>query len=255
MHTSRIALALLLFCSGPLFAKAPAAYHYLPPDTINLRAVLPDPPAPGSPANNADLRAVLAYQVLRKPAQVARIDSEEDLTPASFAGVFGPWFTRENLPLTFTLLDNASADARAISASAKDLWRRPRPPLQSRAIHPAGPVPPSGSYPSFHALRGALWAKILAEIEPDLKSRILVRGRQIGEDRVIAGVHFPTDVAAGQKLGFLLADDFLKNPAFQRDLARVRVELATARPRSASWFSKHGRVDDPFLGPAFAAWQ
>jgi hypothetical protein len=206
--------------------------------------VLGGPPAPGSPENQADIQAVLARQQTRTPTQIARARSEEELTPAAFADVFGSWFTPDNLPLTFALLNNAADDARSIASSAKHLWQRPRPPLQDSAIHPVVSVPSSYSYPSLHATRGVLWAAILAQLAPDLKARILARGYQIGEDRIIAGVHFPTDVAAGQKLGQTLADLLLKNPRFQYDLSLAQTEFSYARPKSAQSFSEPGRVFD-----------
>lgn len=246
MSPTRIALALLLFWCSAIFAKAPAAYHYLPPDSVNLSSLLSGPPAPGSPENQPDMRAVLALQQSRTPAQIARARSEEDLTPAAFADVFGPWFNPQTLPLTFGLLNNASDDAHSIAASAKHLWIRPRPPLQDPAIHPIVPVPATYSYPSFHATRGALWAAILAQLAPALKDRIIARGDEIGKDRIIAGVHFPTDVAAGQKLGRRLAELFLKNPTFQHDLARAKAELSGARSKSPAFFFNSGPIfDDP----------
>ena len=42
-----------------------------------------------------------------------------------------------------------------------------------------------------------VWATILVEIYPDQKEAILARGRQIGTDRSIAGMHWPSDVVAG----------------------------------------------------------
>jgi hypothetical protein len=234
MNPARLSLALLLFSSGALFAKAPATYHYLPPDSVNVQSILSGPPAPGSPENEADINMVLAVQNARTQEKVARARSEEDLSPAAFANIIGTWFTPDNLPLTFALLDNAAADSENISNSAKDFWHRPRPPLQNHDIHPLFTLPTSPSYPSGHATRGALWSVILAKLAPDLSQPILTRGIQIGADRVIAGVHFPTDVAAGQKLGRTLAALLLQNPKFQRDLARAQSEFTHARPKTLS---------------------
>jgi acid phosphatase (class A) len=234
MNPARIALALLLFSCGGLFAKAPVAFHYLAPDSVSLPALLPAPPAPGSPENKADILGVLFVQQSRTPEDVARARSEETLSPAAFANVLGSWFTPARLPLTFALLQDAGSDAESISAAAKELWHRPRPPLQDAGIHPALTLPASPSYPSGHAMRGALWAVILAKLAPDLQDRILARGAQIGEDRVIGGVHFPTDRDAGQKLGSTLAARLLANPAFQRDLALAEAEFSGARPMPTS---------------------
>jgi hypothetical protein len=242
MTPVRIALSLVFFWSGLVFAKAPAACHYLAPGAVNLSSLLSGPPAAGSPENRADIQAVLARQQTRSAAEISRARSEDDLTPAAFANVFGGWFNVQKLPLTFALLNNAADDAHSIAASAKHLWQRPRPPLQDADIHPIVPLPGTASYPSFHATRGVLWAVILGQLAPDLKDRILARGAQIGEDRIIAGVHFPTDVAAGQKLGRRLADLLLKSPSFQHDLRSAKAEFSSARPISRASFSNLDRI-------------
>jgi hypothetical protein len=234
MNSARIAIALLLFYSGPLFAKAPAAFHYLAPDSLDVKSLLSGPPAPDSPENRADIQAVLSRQKTRTPADIARARSEETLSPAAFADVLGTGFTPDKFPLTFALLNDATTDADSISSAAKQLWHRPRPPLQDHDIHPVVPVPANASYPSGHATRGALWSIILAQLAPELKDRLLARGAQIGQDRIVGGVHFPTDVAAGQKLGRALAKRFLENPKFQTDLERAEAEFASVRPNSAA---------------------
>ena len=50
-----------------------------------------------------------------------------------------------------------------------------------------------------------LFAEVLAEIYPDQRDALLARGRQIGFDRIIGGVHYPSDVVAGAALGTLVA--------------------------------------------------
>jgi membrane-associated phospholipid phosphatase len=240
MSPARISLVLLLFLAGPLFAEAPASFHYLPPDSVDVVALLGNPPTPGTRANKVDVQAVLDRQHDRTPFQVARARSEATLTPAAFSDVMGPWFTAENLPITFQLLNDAGSDAETISHAAKSAWARPRPPLQDSAIHPVIDLPASPAYPSGHATRGALWAAILSQLAPDLKAAILFRGVQIGEDRVIAGVHFPTDVSAGRKLGRYIAGFMLANPHFQSDLDRARTEMANARAHPGALLMRAG---------------
>jgi hypothetical protein len=234
MNQVRLLLTFLLLIPAAAFAKAPL-FHYLPPDAVDVRTFLSGPPAPGSPENNADLRAVLARQQSRTPSEIARARSEATFTPAAFGTVLGKGFTDANYPITFALLNAAGSDAELISESTKNFWKRPRPPLQDHAIHPVIPCPTSFSYPSGHAMRGALWSAILAELVPSHKTALLARGAQVGEDRIIAGVHFPTDVAAGQKLGRYLATRFFASPTFQRDLARARVECSASKEFAESF--------------------
>ncbi|SDU16509.1 acid phosphatase/acid phosphatase (class A) [Verrucomicrobium sp. GAS474] len=229
----RLLLLSLLFLLplAPLPAKESKPV-YLDPATVDI-AILGNPPADGSAETRAEIETLLAFQQSRTPAEVARATAEIDYDPAAFfSGVLDPaWFNAKTLPLTFALLEAVKADSKNVTAQGKSLWKRPRPPLQDSRLHPACPLPDSASYPSSHAALGITWARILSEALPDLKNTLLERGTLAGKDRNLLGVHFPSDVAAGQKLGLVLADRFLALPAFQADLAKVKTEIEAARPQ------------------------
>ena len=56
----------------------------------------------------------------------------------------------------------------------------------------------------------------------------MTRGKLMGDDRVIAGMHFPSDVAAGQKLGGAIAKKLMENPVFQKSLQDAKDECTKA---------------------------
>ena len=113
---------------------------------------------------------------------------------------------------------------------AKDHWKRPRPFVAdaARFTEPGDPEK-TPSYPSAHSTRGTLFALILAEIFPQHRAAILAKGRLIGWTRVEIGVHTPLDIYAGRVLGQAMAEAFLRDPAFQADLAAVKAEVAAAQ--------------------------
>ena len=86
-----------------------------------------------------------------------------------------------------------------------------------------------GNYPSGHSTRATLYAEVLAEVFPDQRQELLERGREIGWDRVIAGVHYPSDVSAGRVLGHELRRQMLANEALQERMNTVKAELAKAK--------------------------
>ena len=200
----------------------------------SLKKILGTFPAPESPESKADIDTLLKLQSARTPEQIARCASEVDLKLEAFAPIFGPWFDAKNLPITAALLKKATNDAKFAFNAAKDSYARPRPPLIDNRIQPCIELPKSAAYPSGHTTIGVSWSLILAELAPDLRKELLARGNEIGKDREIAGVHYPTDVKAGRKLGHELVKRFLKNPEFQSDLAKAKLELTEARHAAAA---------------------
>ena len=117
----------------------------------------------------------------------------------------GPWFTAEHCPQTAALFANLDAESKYFTNLGKDHWKRQRPPYADERLQPIVKLDTEPSYPSGHSTRGMLFAEVLAEIYPDQRDALLARGRQIGFDRVIGGVHYPSDIYAGRVLGHNLA--------------------------------------------------
>jgi acid phosphatase (class A) len=143
------------------------------------------------------------------------------------AEVLGPWFTKENLPLTAKLLRRVYEDARLVNDRAKNLNARPRPPLADPHIRPCVRLPATPSYPSGHSTNAFVWAGVLSELFPEKRADLTAWAHRYAWGRIIAGVHFPSDDVAGRVLAAALLKEFLKSPVFQADLERARNE---ARP-------------------------
>lgn len=214
-------------CTAPTPAKPSATsehLNYLPPKAVDLEKLLPKPSENRSPISKGEGDLMIAIQAQSSSAAKERAKGEESLTPWTFADVLGPGFTKEKMPLTAALLDKVEQDTHASSDEAKRLWDRTRPPKQDARVTPFLKVPGNASYPSGHATRAMVWARILGALDPAHKDALRERARLVALDRVIAGVHYPTDVAAGMALGDALADQFLASPAFQADLAKAKAE-------------------------------
>ena len=107
---------------------------------------------------------------------------------------------------------------------SKGKYDLPRPFVVNDAVHPVTDPRPVASYPSGHAIRAIVYARLLAEIFPDDKQALMDLARQIGYGRVTAGVHYPIDVSFGQKLGDAFADVVVQQPAFKEAIKRIRGE-------------------------------
>jgi acid phosphatase (class A) len=220
--------ALLLFALT-LHAKETDKPTYIDPATVDIKALLPAPP--DAAATKLEIDVLLHKQQTRTPGEIARAKSEAHVDISIFKKMFGPWFIKEKLPVTTSFLTKVSGDTRFFSDEAKDLWQRPRPPLQDPRIHPIVDLPKNSSYPSGHSTWATTMAFVLSQLAPDLKNKLVARGEQIGDDREIAGVHFPSDVTAGRTFGKILFDRMSANPQFQADLAAAKAEFSAVRPK------------------------
>jgi membrane-associated phospholipid phosphatase len=158
---------------------------------------------------------------------VTRAKTENHLTPVAFQTVLGSNFTVANYPTVFELLADAEQDAGGFINKGKKYFARPRPIEVDSRVQPVVDTGRERCYPSGHATRGAMWAAILSEIAPDEKARLVVRGQEIGWDRVIAGAHFPSDVYAGQVLGKALAQAMLGSEKFRERLETAKKEYSS----------------------------
>ncbi|MFE7116063.1 phosphatase PAP2 family protein, partial [Streptomyces sp. NPDC057654] len=96
------------------------------------------------------------------------------------------------------------AAAHLVSMGAKRLVRRPRPPLTGRRaplVRTAG----RHSFPSSHAASSVAAAVAFAALAPMTRRYVPVAAAAMCASRLLTGVHYPTDVAAGALLGGLTA--------------------------------------------------
>lgn len=225
-------LALLpLPAAEPLMSAAPAGPpRFVDPWKFDFAALLPPPPAPDSAAGRADLAAVLAAQAARTPADLAWVETVDRDQVFNLAPELGAWFQAARLPRTEAFFRELTREIRAFERAAKVAHPRERPWTVDARVRPCVPLPASGSYPSGTALQAGVWAELLAEAFPAAAEALRARARRAGEARVVAGVHFPSDVAAGAALVAPFLAACRQAPEFRGEWAAVRAELAAAAP-------------------------
>jgi acid phosphatase (class A) len=236
MKLRSIIFLLLLFTIKAALARDEAT-SYFDHTTVDPVKLLPGPPSASSQESRDELALMLSIQEKRTKADIARCQSEVKLKVDSFQGVFGTWFTEKNLPRLAKLFAAIEKDSKRVSDASKNTFRRPRPEREDSHIHVPIDDETTFSYPSGHATRGILYALILAELSPEHRQALLDRGREIGWDRVVAGLHHPSDIMAGRVLGQALAEWLLADPRFKPELAELKAEFdatqVAAQPRPA----------------------
>lgn len=202
-------LLLLMGLAGFAQTPAPVTQPVASPEWI---AFLGPFPAVDSDEGKADLAILLWHQRTRTPVDIQRAASEVKLTMEAYATASGRALNAAQFPKTAALIDKVGKDTKAVTDSLKKHFLRPRPYLTDGRVQPAIERETSPSYPSGHATRGLIFGIILGELAPERRETLLTAGRQVGVDRVIGGVHYPSDIEAGQRLALRLATAWLADP-------------------------------------------
>jgi acid phosphatase (class A) len=71
-------------------------------------------------------------------------------------------------------------------------------------------------------------AVLLGVMVPEQRAALLERGSAYAQNRVVGGVHYPTDVEAGCTGGKIVAAVLLQSPVFEDDFATARDETRRA---------------------------
>jgi acid phosphatase (class A) len=231
LYSSSIMLAAAIALATGATSALAQDGTYLNPDQIELSKLLAPPPALGSLKQKADLAHVLKVERERTPEQVERAKGDLTHSVFRFADVLGPSFNEANLPKTAALFKAAGVDAGLVTKPGKMYFNRPRPFVTSSEVHPTVPTGRQSyyySYPSGHATFGYMAAILLAQMVPEKSAEIFARGREYGQNRVVDGVHYPTDIEAGRIDGTLIAESLMQSPKFQSDFAAAKTEVRTA---------------------------
>jgi acid phosphatase (class A) len=219
-----LAAGLLLLVIGSA-AQAEDAKPFVTNKDVDLTMILPPPPANDSAQTKAEIGEVLTLQVTRTPEMVASAvaDVEEDVW--RFDNVMGPNFTKEKLPKFSAFFDRVVETEGAVVDPAKDVWKRPRPHQLSDLVKPAVKLSNSGSWPSGHATVGTMMGIILADMVPEKRAEIMTRAAGYAHNRVVGGIHYPSDVEMGKISGSVIAAVLLNRDDFKAEYDVAKAEL------------------------------
>ncbi len=109
----------------------------------------------------------------------------------------------------YALLAAVMLDAFIASQDGKFTYWYPRPPQLDAAIVPLFAVPNFPSYPSNHSTFSAARSEVLAYLFPTRADLARAIGKEAGDSRIWAGIHYPMDNVAGTTLGKAVAGVFI----------------------------------------------
>lgn len=206
-------------------ASAEGAKPFATAKEIDLLKLLPPPPANDSAQTKQELGEVLTLQVTRTPemAAAAAADATENIW--RFTNVMGPKFTAENLPKADAFFARVQKTEDAVVDPAKDVWKRPRPHQLSDLVKPAAKLSNSGAWPSGHSTGGVLMGIVLANMVPEKRAEIMARAWEYGNNRVVGGLHYRSDVEIGRIAGTVIAEEIMKQDDFKAEYEAAKDEV------------------------------
>ena len=219
---------IVLACGLLLGISVSAQARLLAPATVEASRFIPPPPAEDSADARAEFAELKAIAARSTPAQVAAAARDaKDERADLFNSTLG--FDLMALPETAKLMTMVRDEEAADVKAAKKYFHRVRPYSADPTIKTCEPVKPgkaANSYPSGHADLAFSTGVVLAALLPAKSQAILARASEYAEHRLVCGVHFRSDIVAGQQYGTVIALKLMDNPIFKVQMAKARAELA-----------------------------
>lgn len=211
-----------------LMLSESAEARLLGPASVDASRFVPPPPADGSADSKAEFAELKAIAARSTPAEVvAAAHDARDEKPDLFNSTVG--FDVSAMPETNKLLMMVVEEEGTDVKAAKKYFHRARPYSADPTIKTCEPVKPgkaANSYPSGHASLAFSAGVVLAALLPGKSQAILARASEYAEHRLVCGVHFRSDIVAGQQYGTIIALKLMDNRVFQAQMAKARAELA-----------------------------
>ncbi|WP_419906435.1 phosphatase PAP2 family protein [Hoeflea sp.] len=212
-------IAVAIAMALPVMAHADQGDRFLPQGSIDAKALIGPPPARDSADFKTQMEIVLWLQHTRTPEQVAFAEKTLDLE--RFTPLISTSLVEVDGRLLKETLDGVINEVRMDYDALKGVFDEPRPFQVDERVKPVGDARPVAAYPSGHAIRATVYGTLLSDIFPEHETEIMDLAKQIGFGRVIAGVHYPVDVIAGQKLGAAYAEVVAEQPAYMEAVGRI----------------------------------
>lgn len=238
--------ALLSACAGTPAALRPQAVQaaasktegYLSGPLIQALAdAVPPPPVAGSAPDLADKSRSAQFRTLEDSDRWLLATAHAELRPPlalqHFDCALGLRLGSATTPNLNRLMQRLFHDADAAAELAKARVFRPRPvgdDPERRACQRVNDAGRKGaSYPSGSSTVATVYGEAFAALEPQRATDARRIAREVGLSRLVCGMHYPSDVAAGEVLGKAVFEAAAAMPVFDADLAAARSELAAVR--------------------------
>lgn len=188
-------------------------------------ALLQPPPCEDCEETKAELDELETLERARTPEQAAHAASDAERSLPRFLEGAHIAFDAAALQSCEGFFTKRRKEEKAVVDAAKFTFCRLRPFLTpGNTLHPVQEAMPddSYSYPSGHATYGATVGFLLAEMMPEKRAALYARIEDYARGRMVAGVHFRSDVEAGKLIGAAIVNALFANPGLESEFAEAK---------------------------------
>jgi acid phosphatase (class A) len=206
--------------SSPTRAEAPNCGAVSDSRSNVFIKLLMTPPCDICEETKAELKELNDIQDARTQAEVDHAKADITISLQRFLDGAEIKFDAAALDKCGPFFDKLSKLTKEAGNNAKNTFCRTRPYKLSgstlQALQSVDDLKNSPSYPSGHTTYGTLIGTVLAQMLPEKRDQLYARISDYGHSRMIAGVHYRSDVDAGKILGAAIAaDEFAKDEEFK----------------------------------------
>lgn len=200
-----LAMSLALASSFAVAAKDISFKVFSPSEIMSILGQYPER---GSALERNDYDVLRKLQDTRTEEECVEAGAEAGLSLVPFfAGRNGPLTQAEVNSVTPRLLKTLAVVGANVTL-AKKMFKRPRPYDAFRDLVPCVKKEKSYAYPSGHAAMAFMLGHKLVRWFPERAAAIHARAQEVAWNRVLGGVHHPSDIVASEKLiNALIAHD------------------------------------------------
>ncbi len=212
--------------------------------------LLAAPPCDDCGETRAELEELTQIEKTRTPVEQEHATADITISIPRFLEGANIKFDAAALSNCNDLFEMLSKLTKEASDNAKNTFCRTRPfKLSGSNLHPlqsADALKNSPSYPSGHTIYGTVMGTVLARMVPEKRDELYARIADYGTSRMIAGVHYRSDIDAGKVLGSAIAaDEFATDEDFKSKLPGATTCVREALGLQGLEPAQHARAPQP----------
>lgn len=191
------------------------------------RIGLPDFPANSSLRTEAELALLHEYVALRTPERVAQIRAEREADGIKVGPeMITTYMSDSRYVMTGKAISQVLDEINPVVMRLKNKHDRVRAHKLDPTLTTVIDVPEHGAYPSGHSTQAHAIAFLLTTLAPERRAEFESDALRVAVNREIAGVHYPSDSAAGRLLARQIVDLMLGNREFRALVESAKAEWA-----------------------------